>query len=178
MGIIIGGTARSFDLPGTDGMNHSLEEYSKKLLAIIFTCNHCPYAQAFEDRIIAIQKDYPDILQIVAINPNDQLGYPEDDFDSMVVRAREKGFNFPYLRDEPQQVAKAYGPVVTPDVFLFDEKRFLRYRGRIDDNWQDPEKVKSQDFRRAIDELSQGKEPTVKEANSIGCSIKWKAENF
>lgn len=176
MGIRIGDQAPNFALKGTDGKIHSLEEFgSKKLLVVIFTCNHCPYAQAYQDRIKAIQEDYAEHgVQVVAINPNDSTGYPEDSFAKMVERAKQARFNFPYLRDESQQVAKAYGAEVTPDVFVFDANRRLRYRGRIDDNWEEQDSVTISDARNAIEELLAGREVTRPTARAIGCSIKWK----
>jgi len=172
----IGDRAIDFSLPGTDGRIYTLSSFViAKAIAIIFTCNHCPYAQSYQDRIIAIQKEYEQKgLRIVAINPNDAENYPEDSFDAMVERAKERKYNFPYLRDEMQEATEAYGAEVTPDVFLFDQKKILRYRGRIDDNWRDPSKVRSQDFKNAIDAVLSGKEPPVKEARAVGCSIKWK----
>ncbi len=176
MSLLIGDRAIDFGLPGTDDHTYSLGSFAtRKILAIIFTCNHCPYAQAYQERIITIQRDYEKKgVQIVAINPNDEEGYPEDSFEEMKKRAKQHELNFPYLRDETQLTAKAYGARVTPDVFLFDQKRTLKYRGRIDDNWRDASKVRSQDLRNAIEALLTGKEPPMKEANAIGCSVKWK----
>lgn len=175
-GLSIGSKMPGFSLPGIDGKNHSEKEFAgKKALIIIFTCNHCPYAQSYQDRIIALQKDFgPKGAQIVAINSNDATGYPDDSFEKMVERAKEKKFNFHYLCDESQATAKAFGAQVTPDCFVFDQKRALQYRGRVDDNWQDPHSVKSQDLRNAIDAVLSGKKPSVQEAGAIGCSIKWK----
>jgi peroxiredoxin len=131
--------------------------------------------QAYEERIIAIQNEFEkDGLQVVAINSNDDVKYPDDSFEEMQKRAEDKKFNFPYLRDETQDVAKAYGATHTPQIFLFDEKRKLKYEGKIDDNWQEPEKVKSKYLRDAITEVLSGKEVSVPETFSIGCTIKWK----
>ena len=175
----VGDNAIDFDLPGVDGNNHPLSGFKSKVLVVIFTCNHCPYAKAYQDRIMSIQKEFESHgVQIVAINPNDDENYPEDGFEKMIERSKEAGFNFPYLRDETQKVAKAYGARVTPDVFVFDENRKLRYRGRIDDNWKDPGSVKSFDLKNAINDILDEKEVEVKEAQAMGCSVKWKPENL
>lgn len=171
----IGDKAPYFSLPGVDGLNYSLESFSdKKLLCIIFSCNHCPYVKAYEDRIIAIQRDFQNDLQIVAINSNDELNYPEDSFEEMKKRAKEKNFNFPYLRDSDQNIADAYGATHTPEIFLFDKERKLQYHGKIDDNWNYPNQVKEHYLRNAIIDLLEGREVKVKETYTIGCTIKWK----
>ena len=171
----LGSTAPDFNLPATDGNNYSLENFaSKKALVVIFSCNHCPYVQAYEDRIIEIQKNYAKDIQVVAINSNDVEDYPDDSFDHMKERAQTKRFNFPYLRDDSQTVAKAYGATHTPEIFLFDQERKLAFHGKIDDNWQDPKSVKSKYLRNAIDELLTGKKISVPETFTIGCTIKWK----
>lgn len=174
--LVIGNALPEFDLPGVDGKNHSSHEFAaKKVLVMIFTCNHCPYAQAYQDRIITLQKEFGERgLQVVAINSNDAVGYPDDSFENMLKRAKEKNFNFPYLRDESQAIAKAFGAQVTPDCFVFDEKRKLVYRGRVDDNWQKPEQAKTHELKNAVTATLAGKKPSVQEANAIGCSIKWK----
>ncbi len=170
----IGDKAPDFNLIGVDDKYYSLNSFNKKLLCIIFSCNHCPYVKAYEDRIIAIQSDYEKELQIVAINSNDDVNYPEDSFDEMKKRAKEKGFNFVYLRDTEQTVARAYDATHTPEIFLFDSERKLRYHGKIDDNWQNPNEVKEPYLRNAIEELLAEKDVTIKETYSIGCTIKWR----
>jgi peroxiredoxin len=172
----INDTAPDFKLKGTDDQEHSLEDAKeKKVLVVIFTCNHCPYVKAYEDRLIEIQNDYKDKgVQLVGINSNDESTHPDDNFESMKKRVEEKGFNFPYLRDETQEVAKAYGGERTPHIFVFDEERKLRYTGRIDDNWEHPEQVTKQDLREALDALVEGKEVPNPETHAIGCTIKWK----
>ena len=164
------------DLLGTDGNRHSLSSFKNKpVLVVVFSCNHCPYAQAYEERLIAIQKEYgPKGIQLVVINPNDAKTYPEDSYPKMVTRARDKGFNFPYLRDEDQSVVDAYGGVCTPHVFAFDKERRLRYRGRIDDS-KDPSAVRNHDLRNALDDLVAGKAVRVPDTRPFGCSIKWSA---
>ena len=171
----IGQKGAGFSLPGVDGETHSLDDYKgRALVVVIFTCNHCPVAKAYQDRIIAIQRDYADKgVQIVAINPNSTDIVPTDSLEHMKTRAKEKGYNFPYLRDESQEVAKAYGALVTPHVFLLDEERVLRYRGRIDDNWQQPDKVTTTDLRNALDALLDGEEVPEPSTHQIGCTIKW-----
>ena len=171
----IGSYAPDFKLPAIDGKNYSLNDFTlKKALIVIFSCNHCPYVQAYEDRIIEIQKIYSKDVQVVAINSNDLEDYPDDSFDNMKDRAQIKGFNFPYLRDDSQTVAKAYGATHTPEIFLFDNERKLAFHGKIDDNWQDQKSVKSKYLRNAIDELLAGKQISVPETFTIGCTIKWK----
>ena len=172
----IGSKIPYFKLKGVDDRVYSLDTFSgKDVLVVIFSCNHCPYVQAYEDRIKAIQSDYSNKgVAVVAINSNEDKSYPEDSFENMKVRANERKFNFPYLRDEEQSVAKAYGASHTPEIFLFDGNRKLAYQGKIDDNWQHPDKVKSQYLRNAIDELLAGEELSVPETYSIGCTIKWK----
>jgi peroxiredoxin len=176
MTVTIKSKAVDFDLPGVDGQNHSLKELSgKKAVIVIFSCNHCPYVQAYEDRIIQIQNDYAAKgAQIVAINSNEDVNHPDDSFENMVKRAKEKKFNFLYLRDETQSAARDYGATHTPHIFLFDQKRELRYTGKIDDNWQEASKVKRRYLREALDALLEGKEVPEPETHAIGCTIKWR----
>jgi thiol-disulfide isomerase/thioredoxin len=163
-------------LPAVDGKAYNLDAFSdSRAVVVSFTCNHCPYAQAYEDRFIALAKEYgPKGVAFLAINPNDAEGYPADSFEAMKVRAEEKAFPFPYLRDESQTVAKAYGAVCTPHIFLFDEERKLVYEGRIDDNWKKPEDVTAQDLRDAIEDVLGGRPVRTPQTNPMGCSIKWK----
>jgi len=170
-----GSKAPEFKLPAVNGNRYSLSSFQDKdIVVIIFSCNHCPYVKAYEDRIIAIQKDYEDNVQVIAINSNDADNYPDDSFENMKLRAAEKGFNFIYLRDEDQTIAKAYDATHTPEIFLFDKNRELSYHGKIDDNWQEPHNVKTHYLRDALDELLEGKPVSVRETFSIGCTIKWK----
>ena len=176
-GLPIGTPAPPFSLPGTDGKTYTLDDFADaKALVIVFTCNHCPYAKAAEDRLIRLQADYADRgVRIVAINPNDDRAYPEDSFDEMKKRAKEKGFNFPYLRDETQEVARAYDAACTPDPFVFGPDRKLVYNGRIDDNWKDETRVTRHDLREVLDAVLEGREPRLPEVvPSMGCSIKWR----
>lgn len=170
----LGAQAPEFrNLLGVDGKRYSLEDFDKPILIVIFSCNHCPYVQAYEERMVSIARDYMATgVQIVAINSNDAKAYPEDDYKYMVERAKSRGFNFPYLRDEDQSVANAYGAVCTPHVFVFDKERKLRYQGRIDDN-KDAGLVSSYDLRNALNDLLAGREVRTPRTRPFGCSIKW-----
>jgi len=181
--LAIGDAAPDFKLPGVGDKEYTLADFAKaRLLAIVFTCNHCPTAQAFEDRIIQLQADYKDKdVTFVAISPNDplavrldELGYTEfsDSFDEMKQRAKDRNFTFPYLYDgETQKTSLAYGVLATPQVYLFDQDRKLRYVGRIDDS--DVKTVTSHDARNAIDALLAGKPVPVAQTRVFGCSTKW-----
>ncbi len=175
-GMPVGTPAPAFSLPGVDGQTWSLDSFSDaSVLVVVFTCNHCPYAKAVEDRLVAIQRDYEEKgVRLVAINPNDAERYPDDSFDAMKVRAKEKGFNFPYLHDESQAIGRAYDAACTPDVFVFDEERKLIYNGRIDDNWQDPKAVTRQDLRLVLDAALEDGRIDFEPVPSMGCSVKWK----
>lgn len=168
--------AIDFDLPGTDGNNYSLNSFKdKKVLVVIFMCNHCPYVIAVLDRIIAIQNDYADRgVQLIGINPNDTINYPEDSFENMKKIVIDKNIPFPYLIDETQETAKKYDAVCTPDIYVFGKERTLLYRGRIDNNWQEESKVKQKDLRNALNAILEGKPVSEKQIPSMGCSIKWK----
>ncbi len=173
----LGSPAPAFQgLVATDGKKYGLESFrDAKAVVISFTCNHCPYAKAYEDRFIALAAKYaPKGIAFVAINSNDAVSYPDDSFENMKVRAREKSFPFPYLRDDLQEVARAYGAVCTPHIFVLNSTRKLVYEGRIDDNWKDPAEAKSHDLRNAIDDLLAGNPVRVASTNPMGCSIKWK----
>ncbi len=172
----IGQHAPDFCLPGVDGKDHSLAHYrDRKVVVVMFTCNHCPYVQAYEDRLIALQREYAaKRVQLIAINANDAAGYPEDSFDNMVRRAQKKQFNFPYLRDDTQRVARSFGAEYTPEVFVLNPKFELRYVGRVDDNWQNPDKTKSHNLRDAIEAVLAHKKIENPITHAIGCTIKWK----
>ncbi|NOS68207.1 MAG: thioredoxin family protein [Candidatus Peribacteraceae bacterium] len=173
--LAIGAGIPHFTLPSVDGLTIDTRLIKDPVLVVIFTCNHCPYAQAVEDRLIALGNHFDEEgAQFVLVNSNDATEYPDDSFDAMKVRYQEKGFPFPYCHDESQEVAKSFGALCTPHCFVFDENRKLRYKGRVDDNWKNPAEVKEHSLRDAIDALVKGEEPQVKEANAIGCSIKWK----
>jgi thiol-disulfide isomerase/thioredoxin len=165
-----------FELPGTDGKTHSLEAFSSaKLLCVIVSCNHCPYVIAYEPRIVAVAKDYaPKGVQVLCVNANDASRYPDDAMGPMIERAKQRAFSFPYLRDDPQEFTRALGARFTPEVFVFDAARKLRYHGRIDDNHRDESKVSSRDLRTALDALLEGRDPPAAETQAFGCSVKWK----
>ena len=169
------------NLPATNGKKYSLEDFrTSRILVVAFTCNHCPYVQAYEDRMIAFQKENaPRGVQFIAINSNEIVHYPDDDFDGMVRRAMMKGFNFPYMRDEDQSVASAFGATHTPEFFVFgfgqgEALPRLRYHGKMDDNYQNPALVKERYVQDAVNALVVGKPVSVTETFSIGCTIKWK----
>ena len=171
-----GTEALPFDLPGVDGRTWSLDDFAEApALVVVFTCNHCPYAKAYEDRLVAIQRDYADRgVRLVAINPNDDRSHPEDSFEAMKARAAAKGFNFPYLRDESQRVARAYDAACTPDVYLFDADRKLVCQTRIDDDWQHPDEATQPYLRLALDAVLAGRPVPFEPIMPLGCSIKWK----
>jgi peroxiredoxin len=173
----LGKPCPDFTLPAVDGRTWSKNDFaSSQNLLIVFTCNHCPYAQAVEDRVIQLQHGYGDgQMQLVAICSNDSVSYPDDAPAKLYQRWRDKKMPFPYLIDEDQQIAKAFGAVCTPDFFLYDKDRALRYRGRLDDNWKEPQKVTARELKRAIDALIEGKKPSDQQNPSMGCSIKWKS---
>lgn len=170
----LGSVAPYFNLPDTLGKNVSIEDFDSELLIIVFTCNHCPYAKAVEDRLIKLGKEYKNDVDFVLISSNDSENYPEDSPKKMAERHTEKGYPFPYLFDETQEVAKAYSAVCTPDIFLYNSDRNLEYRGRIDDNWQNPEQVEREELKMAIEAVLNGKAIDFEQKPSMGCNIKWK----
>ncbi|HTB85130.1 MAG TPA: redoxin domain-containing protein [Candidatus Sulfotelmatobacter sp.] len=180
----IGAAAPEFDLPGVDGKRHSLKDYADaRILMIVFTANHCKTAQAYEERLKQIVNDYSDKgVRVVAIGANDpqalslsEMVYSDmgDSLAEMKIRAQERNFNYPYLYDgDTQATARAYGPVSTPHVFIFDQARKLRYVGRVD-NSENIDNVTQQDARAALDALLAGKPVPVEKTRTFGCSIKW-----
>ena len=176
-GYTIGDEATDFSLMDVDGSMKSLGDYpDAKGFILTFTCNHCPYSVAYEDRLIALdgmykEKGYP----VIAINPNNPEAYPTDSYDNMIVRAQEKGFTFPYLFDDGQKIYPQYGATKTPHVFLVNKengKNIVRYIGAIDDNYQDENKVKNHFVQDAVNALLAGEEIKTKTTKAIGCSIK------
>ncbi|HXF82537.1 MAG TPA: thioredoxin family protein [bacterium] len=165
-----------FALPDTEGRLVRSEDFAAyPVFGVIFTCNHCPYAQAWEDRLIAIQRDYGAAgVRFVLINPNDPAKVPADSPEQMRERARAKRYPFPYLVDSTQEVARAYGATRTPEIFLFDRDRLLRYHGAPDDNYEDPAAVRHHYLRDALDALLAGRPPAVAETKPVGCTIKWR----
>jgi peroxiredoxin len=172
----LGMSAPDFELVATDKNTYSLDSFKDAdVLVVMFICNHCPYVKAVRQRLIDLSRDLgEESVAMVAISSNDAERYPDDSFERMTAVAEEYNYPFPYLYDETQDVARSYGAVCTPDIFVFDADRTLRYRGRVDDNWKEPEKVTSQDLRRAIEALLAGDRPDQDQHASIGCSIKWK----
>jgi len=171
----IGVAAPDFgNLLGVDGERYSLSSFqNKRLLVLLFISNGCPTVKACQDRMIRIQKDHSGKrVQLLALNSNNSYLSPADTYAEMVLRVREKAFNFPYVKDEDRTVAKAYGAVCTPHVFLLDEERRLRYKGRIDDS-RNPERVTVSDLRNAIDDVIENKPVRVSETTPFGCSIVW-----
>jgi thiol-disulfide isomerase/thioredoxin len=186
--LAIGASAPDFKLPGTDGRYYSLADFkSSPILVIIFSCNHCPTAQAYEDRVIQLVKDYSAKgIAFAVISPNDpkainlgELGYTDmsDTYEEMKIRYREKGYNFPYLYDGATQASSLkYGPAATPHAFVFDADRKLRYSGRLDAN-EKPGTGHSEDIRAALDAMVAGKSVAVPVTKTFGCSIKWSWKN-
>lgn len=173
----IGDIATDFKLKNIDGSFKSLSDYpDAKGFAVIFTCNHCPYSKAYENRIVAIDKEYKKKgYPVIAINPNNPELYPEDSFSNMKIRAKKKGFTFPYLMDENQDIYPQYGATKTPHVFLLKKENnanVVKYIGAIDDNHQDANAVKNHFLKDALDALIDNKEIERKTTVAIGCSIK------
>ena len=175
-----------FNLLATDGVTYSQSDFDdKKILVLVFMCNHCPYVLAVINRLIAIQSDYADkSVQLIAINSNDSGAYPDDSFEKMKEFVSERGINFVYLHDEDQSIAKAYKAQCTPDIYMFDNDRKLVYHGRIDDNWpvrtdvhpgkQDEKSVTKNELRDALDAALEERQISNSQQPTIGCSIKWK----
>ena len=184
----IGSNIPNFNLPATDGKNYSLESFKdSKGLATVFTCNHCPYAKAAWPLLIKLAGEFKNKgIAFVGINPNDEKQYPEDSFEVMKQKVDQWQINFPYLRDEEQNVTKQFGAVCTPDIFVYDKNRQLYYHGRINDNWPPVEKVDSawqskkqskgtrEELKEALNALLSDNPPPSVQNPSMGCSIKWK----
>jgi peroxiredoxin len=178
-GYQVGDKASDFKLKNVDGKMVSLADYpNAKGFIIVFTCNHCPYAKAYEDRIIDLNKKYAPLgYPVIAINPNDPTSYPEDSYENMQKRAKDKGYQFPYLFDENQVVYPEYGAQRTPHVFVLSKSGdvlTVEYIGAIDDNYEDPSMVKVKYVENAVNALLAGNKPEVTLTKAIGCSIKAK----
>lgn len=171
----IGDTAPDFTLPDTDGADHSLADGAPATV-VVFTCNHCPYALAWHDRILHAARDYADRgVRFLAVNPNDAERYPADSYEAMKERVSgDGGWPLPYLRDESQEVARAYGAKTTPDVFVIDSGGRLRYRGAPDADYRDPSQNAAW-LREALDAVLERRDPSRPETEPVGCSVKWKA---
>jgi peroxiredoxin len=164
----IGDRAPDFTLPDTAGQEHSLAGPA----VVVFTCNHCPYALAWHDRIAAAARDYPQV-HFYAINPNDAERYPRDSLDAMRERVQNEDWPMPYLRDASQEVAHAFGAKTTPDVFVIDAEGLLRYRGAPDPDHQDPS-LNASWLREALDAVLAGEDVARAETDPVGCSVKWR----
>jgi peroxiredoxin len=172
----LGAPCPDFRLRSVDGKTVARDDFGDKpVLVVMFICNHCPYVQAVEDRIIQLHRDYAARgVQLVGICSNDPTDYPDDRPGELLRRWREKGYGFPYLIDDTQDVARAFGAVCTPDLYVYDRERTLAYHGRIDDNWQQPARVTRRELAAALDALLAGRRPSGEQHHSLGCSIKWR----
>jgi len=170
-----GGKAPTFTLPGVAGGNLLLADEVAKSPAtvVLFICNHCPYVKAYIPRLVELQKEFAGKARLVAICSNDAKTYPDDSFDNMKKHAKDWGLNFPYVRDEDQAVARAFGAERTPEIFVLDRGGVCRYEGGIDDNYQDATKVKQRPLRDAINAVAKGETVAVPWTHAIGCTIKW-----
>jgi peroxiredoxin len=175
MTVSIGELAPEFELPAAGGGTAALGDGDEtQVTVVVFTCNHCPYALAWQDRIAQVARDYADRgVRLLAINPNDAQRYPRDSFDAMRERVAAEDWPMPYLRDESQEVARAYGAKTTPDVFVLDAQRRLRYRGAPDADYDDPAQ-NAVWLREAVDAVLAGQSPARAETRPVGCSIKWR----
>ncbi len=184
----LGSEALDFKLLGIDGKTYKWNDFrSARACVIAFICNHCPYVIAIQGRLNTLAQEYGSRgVQVIAINSNDAIRYPEDCFEAMQVRSQEQGFVFPYLWDETQEVARAYGAVCTPEFYLYssqdqgegekDRKWFLKYKGRLDDHWKDEKAVTRRELAMALDDVLEGREPLFEQKPAMGCSIKWKRD--
>jgi peroxiredoxin len=167
----LGDPAPAFELPGVDARSHSDADFAGRPLAVVFSCCHCPYVVAWEDRIDGVARSFEGRTGLVAVNSN--AGYLGDSFEDTANRANEKGFAFPFLYDETQEVARAYGAARTPEVFLFDAEHRLAYHGAPDSDHKDPEGAEPY-LRRALEAVVEGRQPEVQEIPAVGCTIKWR----
>jgi|APEBP8051072266_1049373.scaffolds.fasta_scaffold00401_17 glutathione peroxidase-family protein len=179
VGYPIGGSVAEFKLQNAKGGTVSLSDYKdKKGVIVVFTCNHCPFAKAYEERIIALDKKYAALnFPVVAINSNDASDYEDESMENMKKRATEKGYTFPYLQDATQAVAKAFGATRTPHVFVLrneNAKFTVQYIGTIDDNYQDPAGVTKRYVEDAVNNILAGKPVVVTQTKAVGCAIGWK----
>jgi peroxiredoxin len=172
----IGKSCPDFTLPAVDGRTYSLKDFKNAhSLVVMFICNHCPYVKAIEDRLIDLGHSLKkQNINVVAICSNDAENYPDDSFENLKIRAKEKKYPFAYLHDESQEVAKTFGAVCTPDFFVYDKNLKLAYRGRLDDSWKEASKVTKQELFEAVMKLEKGQTLAEKQTPSMGCNIKWK----
>jgi peroxiredoxin len=170
----IGDSVADFELPDTDGRPHSLADAAPATV-VFFTCNHCPYALAWHDRLLEVAREYASRgVRFLAVNPNDASRYPGDSYEAMQQRVAEEDWPLPYLHDADQDVARAFGARTTPDVFLVDSERRLRYRGAPDADYSDPAQ-RAAWLREALDDLLAGREVRRPQTEPVGCSVKWRA---
>lgn len=171
----IGSAAPDFSLPGVDGKTYSLADFKgAKVLIVVFSCNHCPFVVGSVERMKKLVADYAGKgVKMIAINSNETQNHPTDSFEQMKANAKEKGLNFPYVRDDSQDVARAYGALRTPHYYVFDGQRKLAYTGRMDDNPREPGKETTHELRDALDAVLAGKAPAVPLTNPVGCNVKW-----
>lgn len=164
-----------FSLPSMDGKIWKLNDFLNGApFVVMFICNHCPYVQAIEDRLIQLGTDLKkEDIHVVAICSNDEISYPTDSFEALRKRYFEKNYSFVYLHDKTQEVAKSFGAVCTPDFFIFDQKQNLAYRGRLDDSWKNPELVTKRELFEAALQLKKENKISNQQISSMGCSIKW-----
>jgi peroxiredoxin len=174
--IPLGTPCPDFRLRSVEGRAVARDDFREKpVLVVMFICNHCPYVQAVEDRLIALQREYgPKGVQLVGICANDPTDYPDDRPERLLARWHEKGYGFPYLVDTTQAVARAFGAVCTPDLYVYDRERRLAYHGRLDDSWKEPARVTRRELADALDGLLIGRPPAHEQHPSMGCSIKWR----
>jgi thiol-disulfide isomerase/thioredoxin len=172
-GLKLGDACPTFSLPGTDGRRHS-QETQEPLLMVVFLSTECPYVMATQARINAYAKQYAGRVAVLAVNANDVDTHAKESLADMKTQASTQGFVFPYLKDTPQALTRAFGAVCTPDFFLFDASRRLAYRGRMDDSWRDASKVTVRDLEAATEALLAGRSVVGEQVPSRGCSIKWK----
>ena len=172
----LGTFAIDFKLNGTDNKIYSLQSFTnKEVIVIVFMCNHCPYVKAVLNRLIKLQNEFSDRgVQLIGINSNDTIKYPDDSFENMKIMVKEEEISFPYLFDPSQETAKNYNAVCTPDLYVYGKEMKLLYRGRIDDNWKNSEKVTKQDLKFALESILAGQLVIKEQIPSMGCSIKWK----
>lgn len=171
----IGNNLPEFSLPGVDGKTYSSKDLPKDTpIVVMFICNHCPYVQAIEDRLIALGSDLKaQGIPVLGICSNDEVSHPDDSFENLKKRSEEKSYTFPYLHDKSQTVAHQFGAVCTPDFFVYDKNHKLAYRGRLDDSWKDASKVTRRELFEAALELANNKPISTEQTASMGCSIKW-----
>ncbi len=172
----LGSTCPDFSLPGVDRKTHKLSDFKgAKALCVMFICNHCPYVNAIEARLIFLARELSKKgVQFVGICSSDAQEFPDDSFENMRKRAKEKNYPFVYLHDETQSVARQFDAVCTPDFFVYDDSLKLRYRGRFDDSWKEAKNVQHEELKTAVLEIISGKTPTREQKASMGCSINWK----